>query len=360
MKIFYITLIPLIVFSLIASLVRKNDKKPGLFFSLVVIIILVLVAGMRNGIGDTWAYAYTFSNLTPNSAIFSGGYEPGFILLLKLIKLISPNPQIMIFITAAITNILNIWIIRKYSKNSYFELGVFLYIVSGYYIVTMNGIRQSLVAAIIFAATPLIVKGKFKLYFVIICLLATIHSSAFIMIPIYFIARKEPWSKGIVKLFILVLIGIILYDPMIAIIFKVLGNTKYGDYINFKEGGANILRIAVTGVPVILSYMKKDKISLFSKEERIFVNISLINLTIMCFSYFNWIFARFTIYTQLYSFVLLPYIIRNYFHNRKEKRLLYFCLVIFYICFFIYDSKVSKINWTTDFILKDFFYYQIN
>ena len=58
------------------------------------------------------------------------------------------------------------------------ELSLFVYIASGMYTVSMNGIRQSLAAAIIFAATKYILNGNFKKFLLVILLASTFHQTA--------------------------------------------------------------------------------------------------------------------------------------------------------------------------------------
>ena len=77
---------------------------------------------------------------------------------------------------------------------------------------------------------------------------------------------------------------------------------------------------------------------------------------IMGFSLYNWIFARFNIYTQVYTFVLLPNIILNCFKG-KERRLIYYGLLICYIVFFIFEYQISMgVVYTSDFKISDFLY----
>ena len=134
------------------------------------------------------------------------------------------------------------------------------------------------------------------------------------------------------------------------IIYNLLGNSKYADYQNFNEGGSNILRVIVFAIPVILSYIKRDKLKEWSYAN-IFVNMSLISFLIMGFSLYNWIFARFTIYFQIYSFVLLAYIIKNCF-EKSEKRLIYYGFLVFY------EYKISLgIVYTSNFSISKYFYY---
>lgn len=68
-------------------------------------------------------------------------------------------------------------------------------------------------------------------------------------------------------------------------------------------------------------------------------------------------FARFALYTQLYSFILLPYIIKHCFPNSKEKRLVYFGFIICFFIFFIYEYQISMhISYQSKIDLSNLFY----
>lgn len=359
MTVFYLTLISVYIFSLLARIARKKNKKAGMFFVIIVIFILVIVSGARNGIGDTEMYKHLYTLVGPGYDA-KGSYEGGFILFLRFLKKFSDDPQVMIIITSLIINVINVITIYNFTKDSYFELGTFMYIASGYYIVSMNGIRQSLAAALIFGATYLIIKGKFKTYLVTIILLSTIHQSTLIMIPAYFVVREKAWHRKTNMIFGLTLVGLVLYQPLISITMKIMASTKYAAYAAFNEGGANTLRIAVFVVPVVLSYMKREEIKLKWEEGSIFVNMNILCLIIMLFSSFNWIFARFTVYFQLYSFILLPFIISKCLVG-KERRIVYLGLLVCYCIFFYYDQAIIlNIKYTTNFKWFDFFYKTIS
>ena len=353
MNIFYIMLF--ITFGLsIVSIIKKNKYgKPNLLITIALMIIFTVISGIRSGFGDTWAYIYSYNRIGPNYNFVNSGYEIGFTFFLMLLKKISTNPQFMIFITSSIINISNIFIIRKYSKNS-FELSIFLYM-TAYYLVTMNGIRQSLVASLIFLCTPLLIKRKFYIYALIIILLSTFHVSALIMIPVYFVCNKKAWGKEIWIWIILFIIAMIFYEPFINILYEILGDSKYANYKNFNEGGANIIRVLVYFVPVVISYIKRKQLEDWVYGD-IFVNITLLNFVIMAFSYYNWIFARFSIYTQLYVIVLVPYIIKNCFNKNKEYKLMYYGFIVCYLLFFIYDCRISNVIYYTNLNIISLFY----
>jgi transmembrane protein EpsG len=317
-------------------------------FLFVVIIILLAISGLRKNIGDTEMYIHLY-RLIGQGYVSNGGYEPGFITFYEVLNKISKDPQFMLLVTSAIINYANVWTLKSFA--GYIELNTFMYIASGYYLVTMNGLRQSLVAAILFSCSNFIINGKLKSYVIVVIIMSTIHSSALVLIPVYFLVRSEAWSAKVYIFILIFIVSLFIYDPLMSLVFGVLGDTRFGDYKNFKEGGANFIRVAVYAVPVILAYIKRDRIRLGWPESNVIVNMSLLNLIIMCFSLNNWIFARFTVYFQIYNFVLLSYVI-NYCTKRSERRLLYVSLVAAHLVFFWYEQSISlNIQYRTNFKL---------
>lgn len=352
MYIFYKMMIFIFPLAIMARVYKDKQNRSNALFTLIIMAIFVLVAGLRDGIGDTKAYIHLYKLISSGQYVYSeGGYEPGFLYFLYLLTKISIDPQIMIFVTALITNVLNIWTFRLYS--SYFELQTYMYITAGYYIASMNGIRQALVASILFACTRLIIEGKFKQYLLIIIIMSTFHTSALIMIPVYFIVRNKAWSKKVLLLIVASTVCLVAFQPVIDIIFKLLEGTKYGAYSNVIDlehnGGTNILRVMVSAIPVILAYLGRNKLELEWTNSNIYVNMSLINFIIMLFSRYSWLFARFTYYFQLYNFILLPYCIKLLF-DKKGKRLIYILFIVCYFIYFVYDTKIMGINYSSEFI----------
>lgn len=349
MIIFYISLFSSYIFSLISRICDKRRFKimSMLFFS-IIIITLIVISGLRRGIGDTSAYKHSYELLYQNIDSFKIDKDFGFSILMLVLMQISSDPQILVFVTALITNLLNCIVFYKY--RNYIELQLYMYIAAGYYLVTMNGIRQCLAAALLFICTPLIIRGNLKLYLTFILLISTIHASALIMIPIYFIAREKPWSRKILIMIIISIISALFYDIFMQVLNSTLSNTQYSQYAEFSEGGSSVLRAIINLVPVILAYIKKDELKEKWPESNIFINISLINSVFVSFGMFNWIFNRFSIYFQLYNFILLPYIIGSCF-KEKEKRLVYFLFVICYFIFFYREQVIGlNMNYTSDYL----------
>ena len=354
---FYMTLFSTYIFALVARLNKnKITKRPEILLSIYVVVILIVISGARHGIGDTYAYSYFYEivgnrpNLTVAIEEGKESYEPGFITFLWILNQISKDPQLMVFACALVTNFLNIWTMRIYSK--VFELETYMYITSGFYVVTMNGIRQALASAILFAATKYIIEGKFKRYLIVVLLAYTIHSSALIMIPVYFIVRCEAWSKITIKIIVIAAVALICLQPIMTKFFEASEGTKYEAYQDTMavEGGASPIRTVISAIPVVLAYIYRDKLKKQWPESNVFVNMSLICLIISVFSMINWVFNRFNMYFQIYSFLVLPYIILNCF-EKKQKGLVYFGFMVCYFIFFYFETAMSQgVSYTSNYL----------
>ncbi|EOU1135914.1 EpsG family protein [Clostridium perfringens] len=337
MSVFYITLIITFILAFLARIMKQKNNKISNVFVFFIIILLVIVAGNQTNIGDTPQYMTIYRKLVVNPASVDLNYDGGFTFFMIILTKISKDPQILIIISAIIINLINIKMFLKYE--SLLEIQLFLYIASGYYIVTMNGIRQCMVAAVFLYSTKYIEQGKFLKYCIITFILSMFHQSAFIMIPVYFILRCKPWSKLTFAIIGGSIVTVLSINKFLPLLFEVLKGTNYSHYetyISAGNGGANVMRIAIAAVPVVLAYIKRDILAEKWKSSGIFVNAALLNIVFFIFSTVNWIFARFNIYFQMYTFILLAYLIKECF-PKKEKRLLYFSCIVFYFIVFWYE-----------------------
>ena len=296
MKVFYTALILTFIFSLISRIFGRKNKYMEWTFITLTIVIFVFVAGLRNNVGDTGAYINSYKNLATFNGFTENSKDKGFTALCLILYQISTDPQFMIFVTALITQLGNLITMVRY--RSYFELQTYMYFTSGSFLVTMNGIRQALVGSILFLYTHFIIKGKFIPYLVVVLLMSTIHESALIMIPVYFVARQEAWSKNTLITIAISSIGFLFFYQLIPIVFDILGSSNYAEYeesLMVAGSGSSFMRVLVNSIPVVLSYMYRDKIKKIWPESNVFINMSLLNLIVVTFALYNWIFARFSI-----------------------------------------------------------------
>lgn len=311
--------------------------KPSKFWTLLAVIPLVLVSGLRNTIGDTFNYMNTYEETIFTWEVVSKGKDMGFGLLQMGLQAISKDPQIMIFVTALITNVLIVWTLIKYAR--LLEISLYVYITSGLFLVSMNGLRQFLAASIIFAATKYIFEGNWTRFILVVLFASAFHQSALILIPIYFIVRREAWTKVTFTLLLFAVLIVLGYNQFTEVLFSALEDTQYGHYAGFEGEGANVVRIAVNAAPLILAFIGRRRLrELFPKSDYI-VNLSLLNLVFMIISSQNWIFARFTIYFGLYQLILLAWIVKLF--KKKDQKLVYITIIVLYFIYFYYEHVLS-------------------
>lgn len=321
--------------------------KPHLFYVVCTMACMVLVAGLQNNIGDTFFYMHAFDMHTYTWEDVRTGKDVGFILIQMALQSFTDDPQMLVFTVALLTNVLVVMTFRTYARM--LELSLYVYITSGLFLVSMNGIRQCLAAAIIFAASRYLFQGRWKAYTLIVLLAATIHQSALIMIPIYFLVRRKAWTGTTFCLLMAAVLLVFGYNEFSEVLFSALESTQYGQYKNFTEGGANVMRVAVYGIPLLLAYMGREKLRRICPYADCMVNLSILTFIFMVISTQNWIFARMTIYLDFFNIVLISWICHLFV--TKERKLVYYGILICYLLFFYYEHVISlNIVYRSDYI----------
>ncbi|MFC0216471.1 EpsG family protein [Paenibacillus chartarius] len=353
MTVFWLTIAMTFVLGLLARMTAAPRPlgplpiTPNKPFAFLVIAIMVLVSGLRNGIGDTYFYMYSYrlEHYTLLTAMF--GEDFGFNLLQMALQQISDDPQLLIFFVAMVTNVLIIVVLYKYAR--LFELSVFLYITSGQYLVSMNGIRQFLAASFLFAASKFLFEGKWKSYMLVVLFASTIHQSALMLIPIYFVVRRQAWTYQTYLILALAVLFVFGYGTLSDILFSAIQDTKYSEYQNLETNGANGLRVIVTAAPLVLAYLGREKLRQIFPQSDYVVNLCLINVVVMLIATQQWIFARFSIYFGLYSLILIPWLLQVFVP--RDRKLVYYAIMLCYLFYYYYENVISlNIRYTSDYI----------
>src|SRR5690625_2228266 len=175
MALLWLNLIIVFTFSLLArhfskleySTISLNFPRPNKIFLFGALASLVTISGLRSNIGDTYFYMHAYENNDFTLDLVLAEKDIGFgFLQMFLQKFISEDPQILIFVTALITNTLIVLVLYHYSR--LIEISLYVYITGGLFLVSMNGIRQVLAAAIAFVAIRYLIRGNFIKYAIVI------------------------------------------------------------------------------------------------------------------------------------------------------------------------------------------------
>ncbi len=311
--------------------------KPNKYFVGIALLSLILVSGLRENIGDTYFYIHIYEMNDFTWEYISSQKDIGFGILQKILKSFSDDAQVMIFTTALFTNLLIMIVLYKYSRM--LDLSIYVYITSGAFLVSMNGIRQVLAAAIIFTATKFLIEGSWKRYILVVLFASTFHQSALILIPIYFLVRFIAWSKATFILLGFSIVIVIGFEQFSSLLFTAIQDTQYAGYESFAEGGANFIRVIVTSAPLFIAYIGREKLrAIFPKSDYI-VNMALIGCAFMIISTQNWIFARFSIYFSLYNLILISWIVKVF--REKDQKFIYYAILVCYFIYFFYEHVIT-------------------
>ena len=318
-----------------------SQKLPNPVGFVVPAVLFTAFSGLRNNLGDTYYNMHSFNLLTDNMPMPSIT-EKEFLYnyLIYMLRQITDKPQLLIFVGAVLSCVPVIYILYKYSVA--YELSIFLFVATSYYTFSFNGMRQYMAAGILLLGTKYLFSQEKKAwlkYAVIVVIAALFHSSAIIMLPIYFVVRRKAWSITTFAIVFVSMVATLLFDAVLPQFLNLVAQSDFsiynesGWFTKGEEAGSSIVRVFVVLIPVVIAYFSKKRIRQLGKTGDILVNLAVVNFCFYLISLYNWIFARFAIYTSIYYILLLTWLIMNSF-KRKDRNLLYILCIVLYMGYF--------------------------
>ncbi len=305
---------------------------------------VVFWATVRTGVADTATYISMFEGYPSEWADITEFWDgnnkaPGFLLFSYLIKiLISDNYHVWFGIIASISAFSIMYIVYEKSEN--FFLSAYLFIVTLNFSWMFNGIRQFMVAAVMFALSKLIEERKMFAFIAAVLILSTVHYTVIIMIPAYFIVTDRALGRK-VFIFIIILAGCLYFlEPFLQILEFSLADTGYGGFMSqfAEDDGVNPIRVLAMAVTPAIAFAGREIIRKDSDPYiNICVNMSVISVGIYFFGIFTSgiLIGRLPIYFELYNLILLPYLIKKCF-TKESSRIMYgLCIVGFFGYYFL-------------------------
>lgn len=210
------------------SVAGIQDRNRPYFPYIVAAVPLVLVSGLRFNVGTDYFNTYYTGFYRILNGIYFDHFEIGYLLLNQLIQCFTDNAFVMIFITAGITVGFTFAAFRSLSSNVAFS--VLLFLISRYYFIGMNAVRQMMACAIFAYGLKFAIKRDLKRYLLFSAIAVSFHYSTVFLVPIYWLMNIE-WNKTrITTAFILSsLAGLIAFPVLTHILPSV---SKWGIILN--------------------------------------------------------------------------------------------------------------------------------
>lgn len=306
---------------------------------LLVFGYIAILAGLRTAMNDTSVYVSSFQD-TPGTweaiieTIQSNGKDKGFSIAMNLFKrYISDNYHAWFLLFAIIESLAFIYILRRECID--FTSACFYFFASTLYYNYFSMMRQWFAVVILFAGS-LLIKAKKPIWYILLCvLMAQFHTSAYLMIPVYFMVKGRAWSLMQMLILIGFSVAVVFLNPLLQSLGNALQGTTYDYVVESMQGGtgSSAIRIFIAAVPVVIAWLDRKRIR--GKMIEICINMSLLNLllNILATLTSGLYVIRLATYTALYNIILFPYLLHFSFVGKNRvliKALFYGLYLLFY------------------------------
>lgn len=268
--------------------------------------VLWIFAALRYGYGnDYFSYYNAFLNIKAGGQAFR---EEGlFVLLMKVF------PDFYTFIAfASLITIYPVYkLVSRYLEAKYLPVAMFIYCFNPYFfLISLSAIRQFIAISCFVLATYYSYKKKPVLYLVIIVIASLIHSSAIVLVPVYFVANDKKIPSWALFLFAVATAVLLLSgEYFLSLINKVLEIIENEDYSHHFENGATSSLRSVVLSSIFLLYTVLN-INKLEGKVLMFAKLYLIGTAIAVLSFHVNMLVRLQYYFDVFSVVVIPTIMR--------------------------------------------------
>lgn len=313
---------------LISSLLKKSRVRYMLF-----VLVILILAYFRYGVGpDYFSYNFLFSRLSDN-VVYEFLYgidsqEIGFRLIGSFLKKIGINYQQYIAIFATINIYFISKTIKKYSKKPI--LSMTLYYCFYYFVWTFSGIRQGVTLAIgIYFLLQCIENNNAVKIFIVTIILASIHITSIILIPLYYLSKIKLTRNQLVVISSLsILVGMIPLGNVLSKLQWITLINRASIYWDHSSGIINIFDFQTLGrlffLTVALFYYDE-----YSKESDIsnkIIKIYILSLSIyFVLKFSEGTASRISLYGKVLDIIILTNI--YYLYKNKANKFIFVALL---------------------------------
>ncbi|MGN1165386.1 MAG: EpsG family protein [Lachnospiraceae bacterium] len=345
MTVYIITLLLILLFWPICEQTNIKNKR-GMYVVIISIWLMILAALRNYTVGaDTLVYMNRFKRFGSadwKTLMWLSNYynfEYGFSILYKLVYYVIQSPRGFMFLS-------NAFIIWSFSRYIYKEseipwLSYLLFVTLGLHNNSLNILRQMLAIAIILFAYEAIQERRLLKFLLAIALATSIHYSAAIVIPMFWLSRIK-FDK---KMLLLTWVGtIFVFFSGAAVINAIAKRTKYGHFI--EEASDSNGAIGATIIYVTFSVIIIWKLYRCTENYRnIYIAFSVISVAIIILTFAISIIDRLGLYFSTMYIVSVPNALSKVKKRniRNEYIFLIAGLVIVYYLFVICKADVSMV-----------------
>lgn len=332
-----------------ADHVAVRPLQPGrrrrlVFCTLLILVLLAGFAGLRTRCNDTGAYRHGYELISKSfleDSDKSIGANPLFNWVNYQLKMHGVSTQNFLMFWAFLTIACYIVFAHRLSAN--YPLTVFLLFTTGCYTFAFAGIKQAAAVGIAVISVLFALRKKWIPYVLGVLIATLIHpySLMYLLVPLL---EFRPWTKKTYWMLALFLAAGFLLQPLVGTVVSI--TTMLGEEYtvsSFTGEGVNIFRVLVCNVPLVLSYLYRDKLFAdSSKAENLVVNLTMLNGAIMFVGLFGTAnyFGRLANYFLIFQSLSLPWMLKKI--GGRDRKLLTLLMVVGYAAYFYYANAINQ------------------
>ena len=295
----------LIMCVLLAVPIDKNkQKKVNLYW--LSFVVLTVFSALRYGFGnDYFSYKKIFDSIHgKGDAGIATYYEKQ--LLFTIFNKISPSFYFFIGLTSVCFLITVYFLIYKNCYKKYRWLAVAVFLINPYlFLINLSSIRQCMAMVLFIVAVDFAYKKNFIVYILLIAAATLFHTSAIILLPVYFILNEKPVGN-IMILFIVGVVCFLLLTPNFLkeliekVIRAIFHETNYDLYLN----GENSFRATI--LSSVYFFYVLFNIKYLNGKNLVYAKLYLLGTIFNILAFRFSMLTRITMYFDIFSVVVIP------------------------------------------------------
>lgn len=318
----------------------KQKKTIQVAFFAAGFFLLFIGAFRYENNADWHPYEVIFNNIANTGDIFLG-IEFGFGALCLFFGTYG-NFRLMIFFMAIFSIGYKLKFLKDESKCPF--LSLLIYFTSIYIGSDFVNIRQGMALGFSLIAFNYAFKNKFLPFLITAACAFSLHYSAIIIFPFYFLIKiKLTKIKIIVLLLTSFIVSFSIY-PLIGILANALSIAYLKEkFLLYSFSGVGtieiilqVFAISIVKIPVIIFYCQNKKILLTNKKDQMFFDLYVWGyVAVLACSQASATLVRFATYFEIYELILIPNITAII---KKRERFIFCILFVLYMIIALYRN----------------------
>lgn len=304
--------------ALFCTIPELNKKYPFRFFTFA---ILFLFMALRYNYGNDYTSYFNIHTLM-NAGLSAWG-ENDF--LFRALNIAIPNFFVLIALISLFYLIAVWYLIKNNLKVNQYWFAVLLLLINPYlFLIHLSALRQTLALCFFVFAINFAVKRKLIPYIIFILLATAMHSSAIILLPLYFLLTEKPFNKKYVfgTMFVL---GLLLFTPLFDIVANKLLEYLPNHYrYYYNQGLQNSSRATI--ISSFYLFLILFNLGNLKGKEIIYGKLSLISAILSVLAIKVSMITRVGMYFDLFLIITIPHIF-NKIRKKLYRQILFTVLI---------------------------------